>query len=141
MLTRDQILAAADLPFEDLDVPEWGGTVRVQGLSLGALFAIDAGATRKDGAIDTEKRVRAMLAASIVGEDGKPLFGEADLEGLSRKSAVVLRRLLAVVDALNGTGAGAVEDLEKNLDGEEDGVSPSASRSLSDAPLRRSKAA
>jgi hypothetical protein len=32
-LTRDAILQAPDLQGEDVAVPEWGGTVRVRGLS------------------------------------------------------------------------------------------------------------
>jgi hypothetical protein len=141
MLTRDQILAAADLPFEDVPVPEWGGTVRVQGLSLGELFAIDAGSSGKDGEIDVKKRSLALLRAALVDEAGAALFSESDLERLAGKSHLVLRRLLKIADGLNGTSAEAAEQLAKNSEGEEDGASPSASRSLSDAPLRRLKTA
>ena len=32
-LTRDEILQAQDIQFEDVKVPEWNGTVRVRGLT------------------------------------------------------------------------------------------------------------
>ena len=32
LLSKEAILAAQDLPSEDVEVPEWGGTVRVRGL-------------------------------------------------------------------------------------------------------------
>jgi hypothetical protein len=39
-LTIDQILAANDLPSEVVEVPEWGGKVKVQGLSRASYDAI-----------------------------------------------------------------------------------------------------
>lgn len=39
-LTVDQILAASDLPSEIVEVPEWNGRIKVQGLSRAAYDAI-----------------------------------------------------------------------------------------------------
>jgi hypothetical protein len=39
-LSVEQILAANDLPSEIVDVPEWGGKVRIQGLSRASYDAI-----------------------------------------------------------------------------------------------------
>lgn len=33
-LSRDQILNAVDLPTEDFEVPEWGGTIHIKGVPL-----------------------------------------------------------------------------------------------------------
>ena len=32
-LSKDQILGAVDFSFVEVEVPEWGGTVRIRGLS------------------------------------------------------------------------------------------------------------
>jgi hypothetical protein len=114
LLTRDAILQAQDLQHEDVAVPEWGGTVRVQmmtGTQRDALGAALIGPDKKPR-MDTY-RVR-LLAACIVGEDGRPLFGPDEIEMLGGKSSIALDRVYAVAERLNGGGEQAVEAAEGN---------------------------
>ena len=48
-LTRDAILQATDLTFEDVAVPEWGGVVRVRGLTGTERDAFEASVVGRQG--------------------------------------------------------------------------------------------
>jgi hypothetical protein len=132
ILGRDAILGAADLPTERVPVPEWGGAVLVRA----ERFALDAALRDAKGRIKPAEAMQRMLAMTIVDEQGALLFSEEDVAALSRKSAVVLERLFETAKRLSGIGLD--EETEKNSAREGNGVSPSASRSLSDAPLQNS---
>lgn len=104
-LTRDQILAAQDLPRELVHVPEWGGDVLLIGLS-----AAEADRLASEAAGDERLFSLRLLAASIVDESGQRLFDTEDLEGLRGKNNQVIIALLKSVNRLNGFG----ESAEKN---------------------------
>ena len=115
LLTRDAILKAEDLPYEDVAVPEWGGTVRVATLTGTAYDAWNEANTDEDGNRSLEDFSASLCALCIVGADGKPVFGENDVRRLGGKSCNALRRVFAVASRLNGLGT--VRDAEKNSDG------------------------
>ena len=124
MLTKEQIFAARDLQTEDVDVPEWGGAVRVSVMS---------GKTR-EALMDVLQEPQAtsrfqalMLASTIVDEDGTPIFCEGDIEKLRDKSPDVLVRLVDVAMRLNKLGAKSVDDAEKNSEAAQSGSSGSDS--------------
>lgn len=113
-LTKKDILAAQDLKTEVVDVPEWGGKVKVCGLS----------ATDRDG-FENEmfeqsqspgmKIVRASLCARcIVDEKNKRLFTDGEVKQLGAKSAVALNRVFKVAQKLCGLREEDVEELAKN---------------------------
>jgi len=95
IMTRDQILAAEDIGYEDIDlsdVPGWG-IVRIRDLSAADRDRLEASllAPQRSGqktATNQQlnlKNVRARFCAfCIVGEDMQPLFSEADIEALGR---------------------------------------------------------
>jgi len=117
LLSRDDILGAQDLPSEDVDVPEWGGCVRVRGLTGAERDAFEAEIVQMRGR-DTHvnlRNVRAKLVArSIVDEDGKRIFGDADVHALGKKSAVALQRVFEVAQRLSGLTGEDMEELAKN---------------------------
>lgn len=111
LLTKEQIVAAPDIGFEDVAVPEWGGTVRVRGMTGTQRDAYEqslfAGRSDEGGAI---ANVRARLAAySLVDEAGELLFTEAEVEALGKKSAAALDR---VVEASRRVSALSQEDID-----------------------------
>ena len=125
MLTKEQIFAARDLQTEDVDVAEWGGSVRISVMS---------GRTR-EALMDVLQEPQAIsrfqalvLASTIVGDDGAAVFSEGDIEQLRDKSPDVLVRLVDVAMRLNKIGAKATEDAEKNS------VAASSGSSGSDSP-------
>lgn len=119
-LSAEQILDAADLPSEDVPVPEWDGIVLVRGMSgtdrdkfEASMMNDNMSGVSKDRALD---RYRARLAAScIVDADGKRLFrSDAEIKRLGEKSAVALTRVVDVASRLSGLTAEDAEELTGN---------------------------
>lgn len=120
LLSRDAILGAQDLKTEDVPVPEWGGTVRVRCLTAAERDAYEAsfvtlgkgGVQRNADALQT---VRArMVALTVVGEDGRRLFTEQDVQALAAKSAAAIDRLFQAAQRLNKVSDADIEELAGN---------------------------
>lgn len=117
LLTRDAILKATDLPHEDVDVPEWGGTVRVRTLTGAERDQFEASIVELRGKkrkINTANIRAKLVALSVVDEQGNRLFSDADVALLGKKSAAALDRVFAVAQRLSGVTEDDVEELEKN---------------------------
>lgn len=111
LLTGEQILAADDLTFEDVECPEWGGTVRVRVMGAGERRAFER-AMPKDKDSDSLDVRTLLVGACLVDEDGKPLFTADQLQELAKKSSVPIVRLNAVCMRLNCIGT-EEDDAEK----------------------------
>lgn len=114
LATREAILGAQDLKTQDVEVAEWGCTVRVSMLTGSARDALSKAMVGEDGKVDASQYRERMVAACVVGEDGKPLFSADDVGLLGAKSAVALQRVFTVAESLNAISAQAVETAEKN---------------------------
>ena len=134
MLNKNVILEAQDLPYEDVEVPEWGGTVRIQGLNATDVIAFGSSLVKigPDGQAqemnqDALDNVMAkLMVKTIVDEKFKRVFSDADAEALGKKSAKVLQRLSEVATRLSGLGNNAVQAAAKNSDATPADASPSA---------------
>lgn len=118
-LSADQILGADDLKYEDVPVPEWGGTVRVRELPGTERDKFEAQFVGKDGAsvrAEGLEGFRARLAAStIVDEHGKQLFrSAAETKRLGEKSASALQRVCDVATRLSAMSETDVKELAGN---------------------------
>lgn len=113
-LTREQILVSTDRKFVELEVPEWGGTLRL-GEMTGAqrdAYELEVGKAQ-DG--ETELSLRAALVGRcIVNEEGIPVFHPNDIKALGEKSAQALHRVFKAAVKLNGLGKEAEETASKN---------------------------
>jgi hypothetical protein len=111
VLTRDAILGADDLPKEKVEVPEWGGDVYVR-----TLTGTERDSFEKQWAGGkVPEHVRAgLVVKTLVDESGKRIFEDGDVAKLGSKSAMVLDRLFAIAQRLNGLSQKDVEELEKN---------------------------
>jgi hypothetical protein len=125
MLTRDQILAVNDLKQDAVDVPEWGGQVAVAVMSGAARD--EFGQANDAGSKSPSYFEAALVVATAVGDDGKPLFTADDIPLLQQRSATVVSRIAAASMKLNGIGITATEDAEKNSDAAPSGSSGSDS--------------
>ena len=121
MLTRDQILTAAPtLPVEEVEVPEWGGTVRVQGLSADDADAFLAAsvsrgrAANQPGEFNRRQFQSRLCVLCLVDEQGHRLFTEKDIAVLGAKSATSIARIALVAMRLSGLNPGDVEELKGN---------------------------
>jgi hypothetical protein len=119
-LSADAILGADDLKREPVDVPEWGGTVLVQGMNGTDRDRFEASMMNSNlSGVDKDKgleRYRARLAAfCLVDESGKRLFrSDAEVKRLGEKSAQALSRVVDVASRLSGLTDSDVEELTGN---------------------------
>lgn len=129
LLTKDQILEATDLKSEPVDVPEWSGSVLVRTMTGADRDAFEESMVTiaPDGKrTPNMTNMRAKLVAmTVVDEAGNRLFEAADVAFLARKSAAALERVFDVAQRINGMGAAAEKELEKNSDAAPSGDSTS----------------
>lgn len=118
ILGRDDILAAPDLQTQVVDVPEWGGSVIVQGLT-GVdrdYFERSMLDIKGDNAAINWRNFRAKLVArAVVDSEGRRLFLETDVDALGKKSAKALQRVFRVAQELSGLADDEVEELTEGL--------------------------
>lgn len=112
-LTAEDILNAADIVHKDVDVPEWGGTVRIAVMTGQARDAYEQQLTARKQ--DTVENLRALyLSYCLVDEQGERLFTPADVVKLGKKSGNVLSRLFQEAANLNALGMEGMEEVAKN---------------------------
>lgn len=120
LLSKADILSADDIAHEDVPVPEWGGEVRVRGLTgaqrslIEATMVISKGqevAVRIEAFRDLRER---LVAASLVDEKGRRLFTDAEVAKLGEKSGRVLTRLFEIASRLSGMEPETVATLTGN---------------------------
>lgn len=117
ILSRDAILGAMDLATEDVDVPEWGGTVRIRTLTAAERDTFDASLSKGTGnnrTLDLANLRARLLALCIVNDDGSPVFSADDIAALGAKASLPLGRVFEAAQKLNGMLPTAVEDAVKN---------------------------
>lgn len=107
LLNADAILSAEDKTYEDVPVPEWGGTVRVAGMSGADRNAYQAsmvvlGPNGSVQRLAMADQLAKLLSRSLVDETGARLFTDAQMKALSAKSGAVLDRLGDVAMRLSG---------------------------------------
>ena len=117
LLTKDQILKADDCSHEDIDVPEWGGSVRIIAMAACERDAFEASMLDSKGKGDSKRlqnfRAR-FIARCIVDADNNRLFSDKDMVALGKKSAKPVSRIFDACQKLNGMTDKDVEELEGN---------------------------
>ena len=135
LLGREAILEADDLPFEYVEVPEWGGTVKVQGLTgqgrdeyLASMAVMERGKVVGQNVSHASGR---MIAECVVDEEGNRLFSIVDVGKLSQKSAIAVGRVFEVAARLSGLEEDDIEALGKGskptLNGDSTSILPNDS--------------
>lgn len=130
VLDRKKILEANDLTSKTVPVPEWGGEVIIK-MMTGTerdLFEDSLFEGRGKDRKSNYKNLRAkLLSMCLVGEDGKRIFSDKDVDSLGNKSAKSLDKLYTLAAELNGIGAKEEEELTKNSESGGQGTSTSPS--------------
>ena len=118
LLTRETILAKQSLQSELVDVPEWGGTVRVRELTGTERDLFEAAMVRmqKGGKHDlTMDNARARLVAlAVIDATGAKVFTQGDIEKLGNLSAAALSRVFDVAARLSKITDEDLEELAGN---------------------------
>ena len=118
LLSRSDIFGIAnDIQTERVEVPEWGGAVLVRGLTGAERDAFEAsvvGERKKDSKFNYQNFRSRLAVMSIVDEDGKRAFSQADVQRLGERSALALQRIFNVAQRLSGIDEGDVEEMTGN---------------------------
>jgi hypothetical protein len=136
LLSKTAILAANDLKSEDIEVPEWGGAVRVRSFTGRERDAFEASMVRGDGRdrkVDLTNMRARLVGLTVIDETGQRLFTDEEVDLLGAKSGAALDRVFAVAQKLNGLSGADVEELSKNSSGVPSAVSISDSALPSDS--------
>lgn len=117
LLDRAAIMAANDLRTEDVEVPEWGGTVRVRSLTGSERDQFENEVIERKGKkTDVNMRdIRAKLVVlACVDGEGRRVFSDDDVRWLTKKSAAALDRVATVAQLLAGLRAEDMQEMSKN---------------------------
>ena len=137
LLSKTAILTANDLKSEDVEVPEWGGAVRVRSFTGRERDAFEASMVRGDGRdrkVDLTNMRARLVGLTVIDETGQRLFTDEEVDLLGAKSGAALDRVFAIAQKLNGLSGTDVEELAKNSSGVPSAVSTSASALPSGSP-------
>ena len=130
MLTKDAIIHVEDLDYEDEEVPEWGGTVRIRCMTgserdsfEAAIYKIEGGNTK----VVRDNFRATLLARCLIDENGNRLFSDKEINQLGKKNSKIISRLFEKAQKINGLTTEDQEELLKNFKGEEESGSISSS--------------
>lgn len=112
-LKREQILQANDTRTIDVDVPEWGGIVKIKLMDGEARQAWQESIATTKGKLP-KNMMETLLVLTLVDDSGEPLFSLEDVKALSKKSSIVLSRLWEEAAELNGLTDRSIKAMEKN---------------------------
>ena len=118
-LSRDAILGADDFEYESVNLPEWGGEVRVRAMTAqqrarweGQMAEIHQS---NKGFEKFGQAAIQIVVWCVVDEDGKPVFTDKDVAALGRKSSAPISRIREVVMRLSKMGPDDVEAAEEDF--------------------------
>ena len=110
-LTKSAILSADDFKYATVSCPEWGGDIRVRGLTA----AEQAKIARMVNDKKTDDIAVVVTIMGCVNEDGERIFDSGDKDLLKARSYAVLDRIAKKILELSGSGdADSIEDARKN---------------------------
>lgn len=119
-LSRDAILKAQDIESVILDIPEWGGTINVRGMSGHERDQFEQSLIQqrgKDQRVNMKNARAKIVVLCAVDEDGNRIFTDTDISALGRKSAKALDRIFTVAQDLSGIKEDDLDELTKNSEG------------------------
>ena len=119
LLAKNDIETCDDLVTEDVEVPEWGGTVRVRSMTARDKDSFDMRLVKlQEGGKSAEinrRNIRASLVvASVIDDKGERLFSDDDVEMLGAKNGVAIDRVFAVASRLSLLNPDDAEELAGN---------------------------
>ncbi len=128
-LSKEQILSSKDITTEAVDVPVWGGEVKVKLMTGLERDAFEQSITETKGGLVKQNlaNIRAKLVVrTVVDDNGDRVFDDKDAAELGKKSSTAIITVFDVSAKLNGLSGEDVEELAKNSDPGQDDCSTSA---------------
>lgn len=115
LLSRDSVLASS-LPVEDVEIPEWGGVIRIQAMSA----ARGAEYMRASQKINPDHILALLVTFCAVDGQGNLLFTPEDAASLIEKEMDPINKLGQAAVRINGMRKAAAENLAEPQDGASD---------------------
>ncbi|MFC8442663.1 hypothetical protein ACFUJT_31450 [Streptomyces griseoincarnatus] len=117
LLSKEQITSADDRKWEDVPVPEWGGTVRLVGMSGTERNAYQSslvvlGPNGKPQRMNMADQLAKLVGKCLVDENFERLFSDKEIKALGAKNGAVLERLGQIAQRLSGLRKEDVEAAE-----------------------------
>lgn len=117
-LTAEQIYAVDDTQYDEVECPEWGGTVRLRSIRGTQRDAYEASVITTNGT-DRKMNLRNARAKLIVlcavDEAGRLLFSADDVNRLGSKNAAPIDRLFDACRRLAGMTEADVDRLTEDF--------------------------
>jgi hypothetical protein len=116
-ISKDDILQADDLPIEEVECPEWGGSVAVRTMTGSDRDELenDLSVRQRQGKRTDLRGFKARLVQlTVVNGDGGLMFAKEEIAMLQKKSSTVIDRIAATAMKLNGLASGDVEEMLGN---------------------------
>lgn len=114
MNLRETILSADDLGSEIINVPEWGVTVEIRGLTVEQRAHVMETAYIDDK-IDSVKLNRELIITCLYDpETGERIFTNADGDVIIKKNSGVVESLCKIASKLSGLAPDSQKESEKN---------------------------
>lgn len=114
MLTKEQMLGLCELKTKEIDVPEFGGMIKIRELTLEDAARVYRETSEfPEGERGFQDIIR-TVAAGVVDESNNPIFTVEQVSSLGKRySKAVVDTYHAIGDL---SGAASVEEQEKNSD-------------------------
>jgi putative heme iron utilization protein len=110
VLSAEEILGANDLEPVEVEVPEWGGVVRLRPMT--AEQVIEYQEKVKSG--DKRHGAIIMVGMCVVNEDNEPAFTEVQVRQLGKKSLAALQRIQRAALKINGLDDKGEKDVKND---------------------------
>lgn len=106
MNLREKILAAADIPSQTVEIPEWNVTLLVKGMSAGDRITLMQNAFDQKTQQVNMAAVYPDVVVSCVydPETGEPVFTDADKAAILSKASAAVEKIADVGLRLSGIG-------------------------------------
>jgi len=126
-LSKEAILGADDAEFDEVDCPEWGGTVRIRSISGAQRDSFEAGIREgkgKDADVNLRNLRAKLIVLCAVDENGRKLFTTTDIGDLGKKNAKPIDRLFDACRKIVGMSEDDVKVMTEDFEETPDEDSP-----------------
>jgi hypothetical protein len=128
-LTRDEILKTNDIQVNEIEVPEWGGSVFIKQLTRAqqdSYLKMQMGKTRMKQ--DTRAKNQEIIGAELYGHDaylcsrgicdenGKAIFKDSDIQSLKKKNGAVIGRIAKEIIAFSDMAGDDIDKVDAELE-------------------------